>query len=570
MKHLALLLCLAMVALAVLGCGGSEDATSTTAEMAGAVSTTSGTTASTATTPTPGTPPLIEVVAAAPTVIDVPYIGTLLTATPQTEITATFEGVTLSVPAGAVSSNTIIEIRRLAAPFHMEEGTEATAQNAAFALGQIYDFGPEGLVFDKPVTVTLPYDESALPAGFSEADVGLAWWDGEQWFACQGLVDRETNTVTVQFEQFEGIALETIAYVTLTGIILYTGKVIVEKLQDPERTGEDPVLKGTAPDWITPYDQVVKEQAARAAILNSATKEIKSLDDPDVAAWLAANTKNAADRPVLVYQNPDGTVTKSAYNKNAGSNWQKPSDYFTTGTQEDGPVSGDCTDHTNAAVSVLKAKGIPAKGVYGYPGGGDSSRAPHAWAEFKIGNKVYRIDDGYIYTPENDTFHFDEYKHITDPSDPYYNSMWDDEGQEPYDPMWFEEGEFADFVGTYEGSWVLVGFFKKGIEVPVTFTVDKSGMVSGSLAWSGPTGVVHETQGVQTLTISGSLEGFVDEDGILEADGPTEFVIDPVIGSGATSSSTGRFPLEGQVSKDGEFRGTLAGDQSQVVTATRR
>lgn len=469
-----------------------------------------------------------------------------------------------------MNSNTIIEIRRLAAPFHMEEGLDATAENAAFSLGQIYDFGPEALVFDEPVTVTLPYDDGALPEGFSEDSVGLAFWNGERWLAFQGFVDNENNTVSAQFEQFEGSAGMVIAYTALTAIILYTGKVIIDKWRDPERTGPDAVVEGTAHDWVTPDDPVVEEQAAKAAFWNSATNEIKSLDDPDVGDWLAANTDEQKDRPILVYRNPDGTVTKSVYNSGEGSNWQKPSDYFEKGTNQAGPVSGDCPDHTNAAVSVLRAKGIPAKGVYGYPGGGDSSKPPHAWGEFRIGNQVYRIEDGYIYTPKNFNWHFGEYQTPTDPSDPYYKSMWDEEGQEPYNPLWFEEGEFADFAGTYEGAWVLVGILKKGIEVPVTFTVDKLGMVSGSLSWSGPTGIVGENEGAQTLTISGTFEGYVDEAGMVEADGPLTTVVDPVIGTGATSSGTGRFPLQGQISEDGTFRGSLGGDESQVVTAQRR
>jgi len=149
--------------------------------------------------------------------------------------------------------------------------------------------------------------------------------------------------------------------------------------------------------------------------------------------------------------------------------------------------------------------------------------------------------------------------------------MWDEEGQGAYDPMWFEKGEFAEFAGTYEGIWMLVGFFKeRAIEVPVKFTVDEKGMVSGSLSWSGPTGMVGEKEGVQTLTLSGDFKGFVDEDGLLEAEGPLKTVVDPVIGTGGTSSGGGRFPLQGQISEDGEFRGSVGGDASQAVTAERQ
>jgi hypothetical protein len=95
-------------------------------------------------------------------------------------------------------------------------------------------------------------------------------------------------------------------------------------------------------------------------------------------------------------------------------------------------------------------------------------------------------------------------------------------------------------------------------------------MVSGSLWWSGPTGMVGEKEGVQTLTLSSDFEGSVDEDGLLEAEGPLKSVIDPVIGTGATSSGVGRFLLHDQISADGKFRGSVGGDASQAVTAERQ
>jgi transglutaminase-like putative cysteine protease len=567
MKGMLLLGLAVFAVLAVSGCGSGD--VSTTIGQTTLANTTLGSTSDT-TSAAPESAPLVTIGAVGPTIIDVPYVGTLITATPQAGVTATFRDAAISVPEGAVSSNTMIEIRMLEAPFHMQPGADAPADGGV-CVGQVYDFGPAGLVFTKPVTITLPYDESTLPAGFSEQDVALICWNGQGWVAYRGFVDAENDTVAVQFDRFEGNAVGPALVLALGTVIVAEGLYIWRTVTDPERTDKDAVLKGTAKEWITPDDPEVQDHASRAAILNTRTAEVKSLDDPEAAAWLAANTtsKDKDFKPILVYKNADGTYTKSVYNDGPGSNWQKPAHYFTRGTDEGGQLSGDCTDHANAAVSMLRAKGIPAKAVYGLKDG-DPNAARHAWAEFKLGDKLYRLDDGYIYTPENDDFHFRTYTHITDPNDPYYHSMWDEEGQEPYDEIWFEESEFADFAGTYDGTWMLSGFFKNAIEVPVTFTIDKAGMVTGSLSWSGPTGVVHETQGAQTLTISGTFEGFVAEDGLLEADGPTKFVIDPVIGKGTASTSTARFPLEGRVSSDGEFRGSLGGDPSQPVTARRR
>ena len=548
MRHLAILLCVAIVALGAVGCRTSEDAPVTTTGAAGGgpqASITSNTSALKA-----DSAPLIDTVAAAPTVIDVPHSSVSFMVTPEVGGTFASEGLVLSIPAGAVSSDTPVQVKKLAAPFHLDAGTDATAANAAFCVGPIYDFGPAGLSFDEPVTLTLPYDETALPAGHPEDTVRLAYWNGESWIAYQGLLDVKNNTLTVQLERFEGSALGAIAVATLGGIILYTGNYIVEKLSDPERTSSDPVLQGTASQWITPKDPVVQEQAAKAVILNTSTNETKSLDDPDIAAWIA-DIARKKQVPALAYKNPDGTIAQGAYDKEKGSNWQKPAKYFTEGTDEGGPLHGDCTDSTNAAVSVLRAGGFRAKGVYGYPGGGDSSQAPHAWAEVLIGDNVYRMEDGYLYTPENADWHFREYENITDTSDPYYLSMWDEKGQKPYDASWWKTAESA---GTYKGTWTT------GIgDVPFEFTVDVESGVAGEFDYPDPKGA----------TYSFEFTGRVLPDGRLGATG--SITLSGTAGGKPFTSSTS-ISLDGQIS-GAEFAGVWqAADTgaSGPVKATRR
>lgn len=81
--------------LALAGCGGGDVSTTTSH-----VATTGATASTTADIPTSAAldgPPLVEIGAVAPTIIDTPYLGALLTATPQAGGTATFEGATVSV-----------------------------------------------------------------------------------------------------------------------------------------------------------------------------------------------------------------------------------------------------------------------------------------------------------------------------------------------------------------------------------------------------------------------------------------------------------------------------------------
>ena len=58
------------------------------------------------------------------------------------------------------------------------------------------------------------------------------------------------------------------------------------------------------------------------------------------------------------------------------SSWQKPVDFLTKGG-----MTGDCTDTTNAEVSMLRSLGYPAKAVFGYQIDVDHA---HAWAEVMV------------------------------------------------------------------------------------------------------------------------------------------------------------------------------------------
>ncbi|WP_348240237.1 hypothetical protein, partial [Salmonella enterica] len=60
--------------------------------------------------------------------------------------------VTLSVPAGALSSTTEITIETIDPD---DLGAEWEELRAAGQIGAAYEFGPDGLTFDTPATITL-------------------------------------------------------------------------------------------------------------------------------------------------------------------------------------------------------------------------------------------------------------------------------------------------------------------------------------------------------------------------------------------------------------------------------
>lgn len=61
------------------------------------------------------------------------------------------------IPAGALSADTVITVERNA--------NGPTLADASAYLGEAYSFGPSGTVFNVPVTLTLPYSSTLVPAG---------------------------------------------------------------------------------------------------------------------------------------------------------------------------------------------------------------------------------------------------------------------------------------------------------------------------------------------------------------------------------------------------------------------
>ncbi len=72
------------------------------------------------------------------------------------------------------------------------------------AIGLMFDLGPNGAVFDKPVTITLKYDPSRLAAGASEAGLVIAWYNmaNNSWVELQGTVDTVNKTISASVTHF--------------------------------------------------------------------------------------------------------------------------------------------------------------------------------------------------------------------------------------------------------------------------------------------------------------------------------------------------------------------------------
>ncbi len=71
------------------------------------------------------------------------------------------DGTSVTVPMGALAANANITITSVDAP----------APAGTVLVGPAYDFGPDGTVFAQPVVITLPFQQSKIPAGRTAADI---------------------------------------------------------------------------------------------------------------------------------------------------------------------------------------------------------------------------------------------------------------------------------------------------------------------------------------------------------------------------------------------------------------
>src|SRR5581483_3682729 len=89
----------------------------------------------------------------------------------------------VSIPAGALSQDSVISVT-------------VASSSVSGNIGPVYDFGPSGTTFNQPVTISISYDESALPSGVTESDLRLGTVNNNRWEMVTGAtVDTAANVV---------------------------------------------------------------------------------------------------------------------------------------------------------------------------------------------------------------------------------------------------------------------------------------------------------------------------------------------------------------------------------------
>ena len=115
-------------------------------------------------------------------------------------VTAQSGKVRLSIPAGALSSNVTISVTAASDP----------ASDPNVVAGTVYEFGPDGTQFSQPVTLTLDYDPSAVPAGIPPEAVTIVKYTGGTWQPITGTVsvDPVNGKVSGQITSFSRYSVQ--------------------------------------------------------------------------------------------------------------------------------------------------------------------------------------------------------------------------------------------------------------------------------------------------------------------------------------------------------------------------
>jgi transglutaminase-like putative cysteine protease len=398
----------------------------------------------------------------APTAFDLSGAKAEVSATPDAGGTITTNGMTLAVPKNAVAAEIPVQVTTVAQPPPVPpfEFGKQTGLEPAVSVGPVFDLGPDGISFNKPVTVTLPYDPALISSPEYEPNVQIVYYNGVNWVAAGGKIDTAVHTVTAQFTAFPGIAVTTALAFTamVTGVSMFAYRAYGTYYV------KDPIAWKNANDYITPktYDDgsTVADYARRAIVgkvKNAAGTgfDYIYLQDPQNPGKLNPEAKdwllNHQSEVRIGFDTRDKGDKLPAYPNYAATSgatidyWVTPEDYFKNN------MSADCKNISNAYLTIMRSVGIEGRCADGYIPAGR-----HVWVEMKIDGIPLVLDiDGSV-TPYDTAVKNEQFRHTKGIKDEGY--MWDENGQKDYKESWWltELTVSSDESKAYPGGEVTV------------------------------------------------------------------------------------------------------------------
>lgn len=115
------------------------------------------------------------------------------------------DGAGVLVPEGALSADLEITVEKGDENQDKEQKTAKRRELKITAVSEEVEYGPEGTIFNTPVTLTVPYDAGLIAAqGLKEDDLKVYYWNPtlQEWQAMPSVVDKLTKTVNAQTTHF--------------------------------------------------------------------------------------------------------------------------------------------------------------------------------------------------------------------------------------------------------------------------------------------------------------------------------------------------------------------------------
>jgi transglutaminase-like putative cysteine protease len=458
---------------------------------------------------------------AAPTTFDLTGKMEEATVTPDGGGTITTNGMTLAVPKNAVAAPVPVQVTTVGQPPPVPpfEFGKQTGLEPAVSVGPVYDLGPDGITFNKAVTVTLPYDPQLISSPEYEPNVQIFYYNGVNWVAAGGKIDTAAHTVTAQFTAFPGIAVTTALAFTamVTGVSLFAYRAYGTYYV------KDPIAWKNANTYITPktYDDgsTVADYVHRAIVGKKKNAAGTGFDyiylqdpqnpgklNPEAKDWLL---NHQADVRIGFDTRDKGDKLPSYPNYAATSGatidyWVTPEDYFKNN------MRADCKNISNAYLTIMRSVGIEGRCADGYIPAGR-----HVWVEMKIDGAPLVLDiDGSV-TPYDTAVKNEKFQHAKGLKDEGY--MWDEVGQKDYkENWWFTEFTVsADESKAYPGGEVTVNVlgspgFPLGIKVSIENPAGEYSNFSGTA--DAVTGIYSIKIPIKSTAIPGEYR--VSADGV--------------------------------------------------------
>jgi hypothetical protein len=115
------------------------------------------------------------------------------------------DGTGVDVPEGALTSDTEITVAKADEADDGQEKQAKRQERKIKPASNEVEYGPEGTVFLKPVTLVLAYDPAALVSqGIDENTLKVHYWNphAKDWEALASVVDKAARTVSAQTNHF--------------------------------------------------------------------------------------------------------------------------------------------------------------------------------------------------------------------------------------------------------------------------------------------------------------------------------------------------------------------------------